>query len=150
MVDQDAAMMQRLTMDLREDEGFRAEPYQDTEGFLTIGYGFLIEPGKGAGLPQLVADFWLAHNVQQLVADLRGLISDFDQHPEPVQRALANMAYQLGIAGLAEFRATLALVEQRRYSEAADEALNSLWAQQTPNRAQRVTSLLASAAASDA
>ena len=31
--------------DLKRDEGFRAKPYRDSEGLLTIGYGTLIEDG---------------------------------------------------------------------------------------------------------
>lgn len=137
----------RAAMDLRDDEGFRAEPYRDTLGYLTIGYGFLIEPGKSDGIPRQVADFWLAHNIEQIIADLRGLIADFDRHPEPARRALINMAYQLGIGGLGKFRNMLASIDAGDYEQAAEHALQSRWAQQTPNRAQRVTDLLRSASA---
>jgi lysozyme len=56
------------------------------------------------------------------------------------------MAYQLGIDGLLAFERTLALLDEGKYIEAADEAQRSRWDEQTPNRAQRVTDWMREAA----
>ena len=61
---------------------------------------------------------------------------------EDVQRALANMVYQLGVQGVCNFRLMLEALEDGDRVEAADEALDSRWAEQTPKRAWRVANLI--------
>lgn len=128
--------------DLKRDEGWRSNVYQDTEGFDTIGYGFLVHEGKGDGLPKFIGEIWLAHKVETLERDVRRAIPGFDDHPDTVQRALVYMAYQMGLNGLLGFKKTISLIRQQRYIEAADEALNSKWANQTPKRARRVAGMI--------
>lgn len=47
------------------------------------------------------------------------------------------MAYQMGVAGLAGFKNTLAMIADGDFGGAASGMLNSKWAKQTPNRARR-------------
>ena len=135
-----------LIEELKRDEGWRASAYKDTEGWTTIGYGFLIDERLNGQMPESIGEMWLTHNVQMLEKSLRLAFPWFDEQPDPVQRALANMAYQLGIGGLKGFKKTLSLIEAGRYYEAADEALNSKWAEQTPRRARRVSGMIRSGA----
>ena len=44
---------------------------------------------------------------------------------------------RLGVGGLAQFKNTLALVESKRFEDAAVAMLQSKWTKQTPNRAKR-------------
>lgn len=135
----------RIAADLKQDEGWRSAVYQDSEGWWSLGYGFLVDSRKGGGLPKEIGDIWLNYNLDNLAASLRAALPKWEQYPDGIQRALANMAYQLGVAGLLEFRKTLALIDEGRYTDAACEALNSRWAEQTPNRARRVSEWIASA-----
>jgi lysozyme len=135
-------MRQQLRADLIRDEGWRPHVYQDTLGFWTIGYGFLVDATKGGGLPQDVADFWLDRVIAETITLLRHRWPAFDSQPEDVQRATANMAYQLGVAGLMNFRKMLAALERGDRVEAARQALDSRWAIQTPNRARRIVALI--------
>jgi lysozyme len=48
------------------------------------------------------------------------------------------MSFQLGVDGLLGFKNTLKMIEQRNYEAAAAGMLNSLWAKQTPERANRM------------
>jgi lysozyme len=48
------------------------------------------------------------------------------------------MAFQLGTDGLLGFKNTLALIRDGKYAEAAEAMLQSKWATQTPERAQRL------------
>ena len=48
------------------------------------------------------------------------------------------MCYQMGLAGVLRFRKMIQALNRNDYGKAADEALDSLWAEQTPNRAKRV------------
>lgn len=131
-------MKGQIIKDLKRDEGFVPHAYQDHLGYWTLGYGFLVDERKG-GIPDDVAEYWLDRNVDMLIASLRAALPCFDEYPEGVRRALCNMCYQLGLSGLLNFRDTLSLLNEGKYTEAADEALNSKWANQTPNRAKRVT-----------
>lgn len=52
--------------------------------------------------------------------------------------ALVNMSFQLGVDGLLGFKNSLALMEEGKYTFAADNMLKSKWAEQTPGRAKRI------------
>jgi lysozyme len=54
------------------------------------------------------------------------------------QRAIVNMRHQLGLHGLLQFQTMIAAIERHDWREAVQAGLSSLWAQQTPSRAQRV------------
>jgi lysozyme len=131
----------KLIADLKRDEGYVQHAYEDSLGYWTIGYGTLIDK-RGGGIPEDVASILLQRHVDDNIAKVNKQLPWLSKHPEHVQRAIHNMAYQLGVAGLLSFKNTLRLVEQKRYNEAADNALLSLWAKQTPNRAKRTTDLL--------
>lgn len=135
-------MTDQLLSDLRADEGWRAFPYLDSLGYNTIGYGFLIDSRKGGGLPKPVGEFWLQYVVNQKRDELRARWPKFDDQPEDVQRALLNLSYQLGVSGLLNFKRMLAALERGDRVAAANEALDSRWHRQTPNRAARVAALI--------
>ena len=134
-----------IAADLKSDEGWREHAYQDHLGYWTIGYGFLIDERRRGRIPQQVADYWLDWEIDRIWERLSEALPWFDDLPEQVQRALVNMGYQLGVSGLLRFRRTLWLLEQGDWADAADEALRSKWAEQTPNRARRVTDWIRSA-----
>lgn len=135
-------MTDPLLEDLRRDEGFRAYAYQDHLDFWTIGYGFLVDERKGVGLPKPVAEFWLQYAVNERLAELQRRWPAFNAQHKDVQRALGNMAYQLGPAGVVAFRKMLAALEAGDRVAAAEAALDSKWAIQTPARAKRVADLI--------
>ena len=60
---------------------------------------------------------------------------------ETAQRALANMAFNLGLTRLKSFVKMLAALEDKKYVEAAREAIDSKWAKQVHGRAQRIFEL---------
>ena len=129
----------RIISDIKADEGWRAHAYQDHLGYWSIGYGFLIDERKGGELPRVVADFWLQHILDERVAALRAALENWSEYPDGVKRALVNMSFQLGISGLLGFEKMIRLLNRKDYQWAAYEALDSRWAQQTPERAKRVT-----------
>lgn len=132
-------MIKELTSQLRRDEGVKATAYQDHLGYWTIGVGRLIDPRKpGAGLRPDEIDYLLANDIKDRVAALRKALPWFDKLDAPRQGVLVNMAFQLGTAGLLEFKKTLALIQNGEYSSAALQMMVSKWAQQTPERARRL------------
>ena len=135
-------MIDELTEDLKHDEGWRPSVYQDHLGFWTLGYGFLVDDRRGGELPEPIAELWLQHAIMERWKQLRGLHPWIEDQPEDVQRALGNMAYQLGVAGVNKFQKMLAALQAGDRELAAEEALDSTWATQTPARAKRVAALM--------
>lgn len=130
--------MSKLQDQLRRDEGDKESVYQDQLGFATIGIGFMIDARKGGKLPPAVRDFWFDHIIGEREEALRKAFPWFERLDEARQGALLNMSYQLGVAGLLAFNATLASIRDERYADAAQHMLESLWARQTPARARRL------------
>lgn len=125
--------------DLKADEGLVLHEYKDHLGYSTIGYGRLIDERRGGGISEDEAEYLLSNDVNRVYQELSSKIAWFDRAPGDVKRALINMAFQMGVSGLLGFKNTLRLIEQQRYNEAADNALISRWAKQTPKRAKQVT-----------
>lgn len=135
-------MIDQLIQDLEQDEGWRAEPYKDSRGLWTIGWGFLIDVRKPIKLPREVGNHWLRFEVESRYMELLDRWDAFDEQPEDVQRALTNMAFQLGVSGVLNFKRMIAALEAGDRETAAVEAMDSRWAQQTPQRAKRVAALI--------
>lgn len=133
------ALVENLKRQLTGDEGKRKFAYKDSEGFLTIGIGRLIDDRKGVGLREHEIQFLFDNDVQDRIAQLQKRLPWFLQLDEARQGVLLNMSFQLGVSGLLSFRTTLKLVGEHKYKEASKQMLLSLWARQTPKRAKRLS-----------
>lgn len=131
--------------DLKRDEGFRQHVYKDHLGYWTIGIGRMVDERKHGGITMEEAMYLLSNDVQCCLVSLKNELEWFDASPPLIKRALVNMAFQMGIGsadegtGLLGFKNTLRLIALKQYEEAANNALKSKWAKQTPERAKRVT-----------
>lgn len=131
---------------LNYEEGFSAEPYYCSAGYPTIGIGQRIGP-KGAPLSQYqftvskqLAAVWLSEELQQKVADMSAhanITAAMVACNDARKAILISMAYQMGADGLAKFTNTLKAISEKRWSDAKSGMMNSAWAKQTPNRANR-------------
>jgi lysozyme len=127
------------THQLRDDEGERDTVYKDSLGFWTIGVGRLVDDRKpGAGLRPHEIAYLLANDIDERVAELTRRLPWFASLDEARQGVLLNMSFQLGVDGLLGFKNTLAMVRAGDYTGAANGMLKSLWAKQTPARAERL------------
>ena len=139
----DADMVRGLTADLERDEGRVPHAYQDHLGFWTIGIGRLIDRRKGGRLSNDEIDYLLANDIRAVIADIADLPAWQAVKDDPVRaRALLNMRFQLGGAGLRGFTNSLALIAARNWPAAARNLRQSLWRQQTPARAERVIRMI--------
>ncbi|APU02192.1 baseplate hub protein [Aeromonas phage SW69-9] len=149
---------------LRYDEGIRVVVYWDSEGYPTVGIGHLIIHEKTKNMSRInsLLSQQVGRQVQGRITeedcstlfarDLNGVYSDISRSATvgPVysmlddtrKMAIINMTFQMGIGGVANFQKMLAYLALGQYDKAADEALDSLWARQTPNRARRVTDVI--------
>ena len=138
--------MPNITSLLQYEEGFREKPYLCSEGYPTVGTGIRIGP-KGAALsnyqftvPREVDAVWLQYKLNECMRDMLSnerISKAINVLDEARTAVLVSMAYQMGVAGLAQFKNTLYLVETKQFEEAAKAMLDSKWARQTPNRARR-------------
>ena len=127
----------QIVADLKRHEGLKLHAYQDHLGYWTIGYGRLIDKARGGGISKDEAEMLLEHDIDRVASRLQNE-RGFRLAPDSVKRALVHMGFQLGTAGLLGFRRMWAALERRDYEQAAEEALDSRWAEQTPNRAAEV------------
>jgi len=126
---------EQLFDDLVRDEGLKLEIYKCTAGKLTIGVGRNIED---RGITTSEARLLLANDVDIISDELTTKFPWWVSMPEPAQRALANMAFNLGVPRLSQFKNMLSALEKGDYNVAAKEALDSNWAKQVGDRANRI------------
>lgn len=136
-----------LNKELRRDEGVEYSPYKDSVGIWTVGVGHNMAA-------KLLPKDWIfpltdAQVDQLLAEDLDDVFSGLDKNipwwrnlSYERQRVLANMAFNLGIAGLMGFKNTLAHTRAERYQSAAEGMLASKWARQVGNRAKRLAEMM--------
>ena len=125
-----------LIEEIKVHEGFRDKVYKCSEGFDTIGYGFAI---KDLILDQDIAEMILDRKLKALTENINNKFDWFNESPQKVQDVVSNMCYQIGLSGFSKFKKTIYYLETEQYEEAADEMLDSLWARQTPNRANELS-----------
>lgn len=130
--------LKTATDQIKRHEGLVLHGYQDHLGYLTIGYGRLIDKRRNGGITQAEAEYLLQNDIDTKLSEVRSRLPWFDKLNEPRKAVLLNMCFQLGIGGLMGFRNTLAKIEAGDYAGAADNMMKSKWARQTPRRAKEM------------
>lgn len=135
---------------LKIDEGRGELPFIDSEGFLTWGYGLKISNRKGLDadvycmeMPEEVASLWMNIELDKKIDEIKSyrrieLALQACESSPARYYALVSMSYQIGAAGLNLFKGMLGATIEHDWKKAHDEALDSKWAVQTPNRAKRL------------
>jgi len=132
-------MLNTTLEQIKIDEGLRLELYKCPAGKSTIGYGRNLED-RGITLEE--ADFLLSNDIRYIQNKLLETKIDFDKLNPIRQSVLINMAYQMGISGLFKFKKMFVALSNQDYNEASLEMLDSRWAKQTPDRANRLANLM--------
>ena len=83
----------------------------------------------------------LGNDLVWVAADLDRELPWWREMPEPKQRALANMCFNLGMPRLSKFKLMLTALEKGDWAEAANQARDSKWADQVGERANRIAEL---------
>lgn len=120
-------------------EGFRAKPYKDSVGVLTVGYGRNLQD---VGIRPDEARLMLENDLAVAMTDARFLFDDFAALTPNRQRVLVDFCFNLGRTRAAGFKAMWAALEREDYHAAAMEMLDSKWARQVGNRAQRLARMM--------
>ncbi len=135
MIDRDAMVRQ-----LRLHEGERLKPYRCTAGKLTIGIGRNLED---RGITREESAYLLANDIAAEERELLRALPWVATLDEVRQRVLLDMAFNMGIVGLLAFKRTLATVQAGDYQAAATMMLDSRWAKQVGQRAERLSRMMA-------
>jgi lysozyme len=141
-----------MAAELRRDEGTKRNRagrhvvYTDTVGKRTVGYGRNLDD---RGLSDGEAAMLLQNDIAEHWAALVRALPWMAREDEVRQRAGLNLAFNLGIAGLLKFDATLALWEAGERKAAAARLLGTPYAKQVGDRAKRVARMIADGVSAD-
>lgn len=141
-----------LVSDLQRDEGWSGHLYDDASGAKigpgsrvlghpTAAWGFALDV---APLTQTEALPILQSRALTVIDNLASALPWIATLSEPRQRALGNMAFNLGIAGLRKFTQFLGFMQAGQFDQAADDLEQTPWAKQVGNRAARIISTIRS------
>lgn len=119
---------------VKKAEALRLALYPDSLGYLTIGYGRMLDPKKGGGIAPDEAEYLLANDLKKAEKACEEL-PVFHELSGARQSVLIEMAFNLGAAGLKEFVKMLKALAHQDYHEAAAEMLMSRWRTQVKDRA---------------
>jgi lysozyme len=131
---------------LKEHEGLRLKPYKCTAGKLTIGYGRNLED---RGITEPEAFFLLTSDIHDISRELEIRIPFFNNLNDTRKAVLVDMAYNLGINGLLQFKNMLIAISHNDYVTASVAMLQSKWADQVGKRSVELSKLLVSGKVND-
>lgn len=132
-----------LIRQIRLHEGERLKPYRCTAGKLTIGVGRNLDD---RGITSEESAMLLDNDIRLLEIELFRALPWASALDDVRQRVLLDMAFNLGLPGLLQFKRTLEAIRTGQYQQAATMMLDSLWARQVGQRAERLARMMATGA----
>lgn len=140
--------MKELKERIKEHEGYRSKVYLDSMDppNRTVGYGHLC-----------VEDFWeddkeyskefleeiFEKDFQNAVDQCEDLCHEYDLDISQVAtEVLIEMIFQLGIGNVKKFKRMIEALQNEDYETASFEMLDSRWAEQTPERAEKLSLIM--------
>jgi lysozyme len=137
----------KLQEELKEDEGCKYEIYLDHLGYKTFGIGHLCKAADpendmdvGTEVSEERVNECFENDIEKVIEDCNILYSNFNDIPEEAQLILANMMFNLGRPRLSKFVNLKLAVDSEDWMEASVQMMDSKWAKQVPNRAERLCS----------
>jgi|TARA_R110000787_G_scaffold174086_1_gene286644 lysozyme len=137
-------MTDKIIEMLRLHEGVEQYVYTDHLGYETIGVGRCIRKNVGLGLSDDEINYLLSNDVDRCVKELGASFSWFSALNEARRDAMINLCFQLGLTKLLKFKNFLASMQEGDYEAASTHLLDSLYARQTPARADEVAEIIVS------
>ena len=127
---------------LKAEEGFVAHCYICTAGAHTVGYGRNIDQKHGGiGISEDEADYLLRNDIDRTISECQRW--DWFDELDPVrQSVVVQLCFQLGWPHLSGFNRMLTALTKQDYETAAAELLDSRFAEQVPQRANRLAEQL--------
>jgi len=129
---------------LKQHEGVETHAYKCTANKTTIGVGRNIDPGGGIGLSDDEIEYILANDIKRVNAELVDTFKWYKKLDAPRKDAMMDMAFNMGLPRLKQFKKSLAAMANADYELAAVNFLKSRWARQVGQRAITVTDMIRS------
>jgi len=117
----------------------RCMPYRCTAGKLTIGVGRNLDD---RGISEEEAFYLLDNDIADCVTDLQSHLSWFNRLDDVRKAVLVDMCFNLGINRLIGFENMLMATKYGEWDKAADEMLDSRWADQVGSRATELATMM--------
>ena len=132
-------MIANIYDQLRRDEGVRSTMYRDELGNATVGVGHNLSTPMSDRAIQALPEDDVAAADKALAAALPWTTSSLDAVR---YGALLNLTFNVGSVGVLGFQRMLRALEAGDWTTAAAELLNSRYARQVGDRAQRLATQL--------
>ena len=135
---------------VKEHEGLRLDAYKDSKGFLTVGYGHLIDKGsppdiqalqEGATITKERAEKLFEQDYKEH-ADAAKKIPGYGKADEKQQAALIDLTFNMGPDWHQDFPKFTAAFKAGNYELAGAELENSKWYGDVARRAPTIVSLI--------
>jgi lysozyme len=132
--------MEQLIEMIKVHEGVSHHVYKCPAGYETIGVGRNISE-SGLGLSDEEIDYLLTNDIMRCYKEL-GIFQWFTHLDENRQFAIVDMCFNLGLTRLLKFENMIKALENKDWDGAAEHALDSKWAIQVGERAQKIAVIL--------
>jgi|TARA_R100001510_G_C7600652_1_gene167346 lysozyme len=138
--------------EIKRHEGEVLEIYEDSLGYKTLGIGHLCQPedpeyswAVGTKVSQEVVNMYYEQDFQkhyQETVHVYGSYEDFKNLPEPIQRVLVNMCFNLGGTRFSKFKNMLKACKENNWQEMARQMQDSRWYYQVGRRSQELQKMV--------
>lgn len=124
-----------LTDWLKAKEGLRLKPYNDTHGWMTIGYGHNLS-SNGISIAQ--AEMMLADDIRAAQRDVQRYLPWVNDIDSARQDAFYHLCFWLGIGSLLKFTAMITAAHAGDWATVYNELLNSALYRDIPERTMEI------------
>jgi lysozyme len=109
-----------LRKNLTLAEGNIPYAYTDTEGFITIGIGRLIDKRAGGGLSEEEVQYLFTNDILNKTNDCRKIYPKFDSFSDSRKEALIELMFNLGISKLKSYNVLTSQINTEDWSAVQD------------------------------
>ncbi len=135
---------EELIESIKLGEGFSSTVYNCTSSRATIGYGRCVDEAVGGGISEEEAEMLLMNDIRYFAEAAERVVGRvaWSWINQRQRDALTEMCFNMGEGNLKKFKNMIAAIGTHDMDRAADEALDSRWAQQVGQRAKRLADKL--------
>ena len=128
--------MNKLIEQLKIHEGFRSTVYTCSGGKKTCGYGRNLED---IGISEEEAEMLLKNDIYEATNQLLNAFPWMATFSDARISAMINFTFNVGIGTVRKFSNTIEYLKNEDWEAAADEMMDSKWAEQVGDRAIQIT-----------
>ena len=128
--------MNKLIEQLKIHEGMKLKPYLCTSKKLTIGIGRNLDD---VGISKEEAEMLLKNDIYEATNQLLNAFPWMATFSDVRISAMINFTFNVGIGTVRKFSNTIEYLKNEDWEAAADEMMDSKWAEQVGDRAIQIT-----------